>query len=841
MGTGIRFLLQKAVCQVISGFGIYIGTNCRYKNLYMFRNYLRYITRSFLRHRQSTIINIAGLSVGLCSALIIALYAIEQYRYDRFHENGERIYRFNTRYGPLNEAVPLGPYLLDQHLTGEIPEILSSIRIRVERGDDFWFRYDDNHFVDQGFFLSDSNFFTFFSFPLLQGNPAEVLNDPNSLVISESAANKIFGANDPLGETIYVQGMYPVTVTGVMADFPSNSHFSASFIGNSAIARNYSNFLFENWGTFGFFYYFLLAENASVPEVARKINDALVQAAPDLAGIVTFNLQNLHDIRLHSQRIAWDIDTQGNITLLKGLIAVAIIIMLLASVNYINMYTVQATSRKKEIGVRKVMGAGQAHIFLYSIMESAVYILVSFVLALCMAEILMPYIAVLTGNALSPAVLFAWPNWIWLFVVLLSLSLLSGFYPAYIVGRFRPSDILRSRGGSVSISASFPERVLKIRFGIRQVLTIFQFACAIALIILSFSVNRQIRFMLEVDHGYRDQGLFVIFNPKGDGQESRFFSLKNSLESWPEIEVVTTGMNVPSERLNNFTHIRIEGDEDEVQSGHIVVHEDYLSAIGSTLLAGRVFEPGYGGDYTTSVVINRTAARVLGMSPEEIIGVQLTAPIFTSGVEIIGVVEDIHFFSLHDLVSPMVFTCNADWNSYEKILVSSGEGGLMKAVETTRKVWEEEHGEYPLNFAVLEDRRRQQYSREIHTQKLTGIFTGLAIIISLMGLYALASFVLNSRAREIALRKVLGANPLVILKMIVREFSFLVLAGALLAWPVVWLAYNRWLENFAYRQDINYLIFIAAPLIAMTAAWITISYHTLRAATANPARALKHE
>ncbi len=807
----------------------------------MFKNYLRYITRSFLRNRQSTIINIAGLSVGLCSAIIIALYAIEQYRYDRFHENGEHIYRFNTRYGPLNEAVPVGPYLLDQHLSDEIPEILSSIRIRPERGDDFWFRYEDNHFVDESFFLSDSNFFTFFSFPLLQGDPGVVLNEPNSLVISETAAEKIFGSNDPLGETIYVQGMYPVTVTGVMEDFPSHSHFSASFIANSSVARNYSPFLFENWGTFGFYYYFHLADNVIESEVARKINDALSQAAPDLAGIVTFDLQHLHDIRLHSRRIAWDIDTQGNITLLKGLVAVAMIIIFLASVNYINLYTVQATSRKKEIGVRKVMGAGQAHIFLYTIMESAVYIIISFVLALGMAEILLPYVGRLTGNTLSPAILFVYPNWLWLSGILLTLSFLSGFYPAYIAGRFRPSDILRSRRGSVSTARSFPESTFRIRFGLRQILTIFQFACAIALIILSLSVNRQIRFMLEVDHGYRDDGLFVIFNPKGEAQESRFFSLKNSLESYPEIEVVTTGMNVPSERLNNFTHIRFPGDENELQTGHIVVHEDYFSAIGSTLVAGRMFETGYAGDYTANVVVNRTASRALGMTPEEIIGVHLTAPIFPESVEVIGVIEDIHFFSLHDLVSPMIFTCNAEWNSYEKILVSSGVGSLRQALETTRRVWEQEHGDYPLNFAVLEERRQQQYSKEVHTQTLTGIFTGLAIIISLMGLYALASFVLTSRAREIALRKVLGANPLVILKMIVTEFSFLVIAGALFAWPVVWLAYNRWLENFAYQQDINYFIFIAAPLIAMTAAWITISYHTLRAATDNPARALKHE
>jgi putative ABC transport system permease protein len=300
-------------------------------------------------------------------------------------------------------------------------------------------------------------------------------------------------------------------------------------------------------------------------------------------------------------------------------------------------------------------------------------------------------------------------------------------------------------------------------------------------------------------------------------------------------------MNVPSERLNNFTHIRLAGDEDELQTGHITVHEDFLAAVGSTVLAGRIFDQGYMGDYTNSVVINRTAARSLGKEPGEITGMQLAATIFEENVTVIGVIEDIHFYSLHEIVSPMIFTCNPGWNNYEKILISSGEGGLVKALETVRKVWGQEHGDYPLNFAILEERRLQQYDRELHTQKLTGIFTGLAIIISLMGLFALASFILASRSKEIALRRVLGAHQHTILKMILKDFSILVVAGSLLAWPAVWLAYNRWLENFAYQQELNYLVFIAAPLVALAAAWVTISFHTVRAVSANPACALKCE
>lgn len=790
-----------------------------------------------MRNRQSTIISIIGLSAGLCSALIIALYALDQYRYDRFHENADYIYRFNTRYGPLNEAVPLGPYLLNQHLTGEIPEILSSLRIRPERGNDFWFRYNEEHFINQDFLLADSNFFTFFSFPLLQGDPNQVLNEPNSVVISESAATMIFGDNDPYGETIYVQGMHPATVTGVMMDFPSTSHFGTSFVANSNIARNYSPFLFENWGTFGFYYYFLLDRNADPGETAEKINNAMAAAMPDLAEIVHFNLQHLTDIRLHSSRIAWDIDAQGNYGMLNGLIAAGIVILLLASVNYINLYTVQATGRKKEIGMRKVLGAGKRHIFSYCMMESAAYIIFSFIIALCMAEILLPHVGGLIGKSLSPAVLFIYPNWIWLLAVLIIITFLSGFYPAFIVGRFQPSHILKSSGAGRIL----PGRIFKTKFRVRQILTVFQFGCAIALIILSFSASSQIRFMLNADHGYRDNGLFVIYNPTGERQQSRFYSLKNSLEQYPGIEVVTTGINVPSERLNNFTHIRLSEDESEIQSGNINIHEDYFEAIGCTVIAGRVFEKQYSGGNANDVVVNRTAVRALGKQPEEIIGEELHVSFHEENLQIIGVIEDIHFFSLHELVSPMIFTCNNEWHRYEKILVSAGEGGLPGAIDITRDVWDKEHGDYPLNFAIIEEQRVQQYNSEVQARAMTNLFMVLAIIISLMGLYALASFVMTSRLKEIALRKVLGADKIKIMKMIIREFSLLVLSGTLIAWPVVWLVYHRWLEGFAYRQDLNYLVFIASPLIVLAAAWATISYHTFRAASANPACALKCE
>ncbi len=804
----------------------------------MFRGFLIYFYRGFIRNWQCAIINIFGLSAGLSCTIIITLYSLDEFMYDRFHADAEQIYRFNTRYGPQNEAVPLGPYILNEHLLANIPEIRGTVRIRPEYGDDFWFRYGDRNYVDQGFLLADSNFFSFFSFPLIQGDPGQVLSEPNSIVITESAAKRIFGDRDPFGETILVQGMYPATVTGIMEDFPRHSHFQASIIANNEIARNYASFLFGHWGNFSWHYYLKLADHVDHERVAGKITDMVYEIVPEIAEIAHFGLQPLLDIRLHSERIVWDIDSHGHSTLLHGLIAAAIIILLLASVNYINLYTVQATTRKKEIAIRKVMGAGPGGIFLRSITESFIYIVISFIIALGMVEILLPVVNELSGKMLDPAMLFSFPTWTVAMATILLFTFLSGFYPAIVANRFQPISIFRG-GGDIPAVNRLPAGSFKLKF--RHILIVFQFCCATALIILTLSVNRQIRYMMDVDYGYRDSGLFVVNNPVGEDRESRFYNLKNILEQHTEIDIVTAGYNVPTERLSSFTHIRMPGDDHEVLTGIVYVDIDYFSALGSEIVAGRFFDPEYRLDTVNSIVINRTAARALGTSPGEIIGKDLISQNSDENLHVIGVIEDIHFFSLHELITPMLFIAGNQPQTYEKILISANKVNLSEAIDKARDVWQEEYGHYPFNFSIIEEKRTGQYSRENQTQKVTGLFMTLAIVISLMGLYSLASFIINARVKEIAVRKVMGAGRLTISRMVFAEFTMLVSLSVVVAWPLAWFVLSRWLENFAYRQDLNYFYFLAAALISLAAAWISILFQANKAASVNPAKILKYQ
>jgi putative ABC transport system permease protein len=805
----------------------------------MFHSYFLSAIRNFLRQKSSTIINIFGLSIGLCVALIIFLYAFDERQYDRFHDNAENIYRITTQFGFQEGQVPLGPYVMNEVLLEHVPGIRSSMRLRPENPEEFSIRIGDQDFLQEGFLLADPHFFRFFSFPLLEGHPDHVLESPRSAVITREAAEKYFGDEDPVGKTILARGVHPFTITGVMADFPEHSHFRGSFVANMELLKDWNQDAFENWGAFGNYYYFLLDEHADPVAMEQKINQVVQEHSPEWFTEVSFGLQPMLDIRLYSSGIGWDIGSQGNIILLRGLLAVAAIILLLACVNYINLNTAQSSLRRKEVGIRKVMGAGKRDIFWQNMTESFVLVLLSFGLAMVLVEILLPFLNDLSGKQLGLGVVFTGQILPLLLLSLILIAFLAGSYPALVMGRFRPADILK---GSL---LSSPDSGLKTRWAnlrMRQLLIIFQFCCATALVIISLSVNRQINYLMNMDLGYEQEDLFFIYNPEDDRMESRFLSIKNKLEQYPEILTVGAGHNVPSEGLHNFSYIQLQEQESQIHVGNLDVHPDYFETTGTRLIAGRYFhkdsqtDAGWG-----AVILNRSAARMMGHTPEEIIGKQLTSQDPEIVPRIVGVVEDIHFTAAHEKAPPMLFTTGYGDEAFRAILVRTRPGALAAGLDYAREAWGEEAVAFPFSHGVVKDNFRSKFQSEEQTIAMVTIFMVLAILISLMGLFALASFVMTSRTREIAVRKVLGASEQKILWMIGKEFSLLVVISTVLAWPVAWLVLSRWLETFAYRQDISLSLFVVGPLVAILAAWFTISYHALKTARVNAAEALKYE
>ena len=816
-----------------------IPTKCGHKPLSMFRSYLISALRNFSRQKLSTIINIVELSAGLCVALIIFLYAWDERQYDRFHENAGHIYRINTTFGFQEGQIPLGPWVMNDLLLEHVPGIRASVRLRPENPEEFSIRIGDEDFLQDGFLLTDPHFFRFFSFELLEGHPDHVLEDPRSAVITREAAKKYFGDQDPVGQTILARGQHPFTITGVMAGFPGHSHFKADFVANMELLRDWNTMSFDNWGNLGNYYYFLLDPQADPAEVQEKINEVVQAHGPEWFREVHFTLQPLLDIRLHSSGIGWDIASHGNIVLLRGLLAVAAIILLLACVNYVNLNTAQSSLRRKEVGIRKVMGADKKDIFWQTMAESFVLVLLSFGLALFFMEMLLPLVNDLSGKQLGLGMVF-YPQL--LPVILFSLvviAFLSGTYPALFMGRFRPAEILK---GSLLSSPSGRQKNKWINLRFRQLLIVFQFSCATALVILSLSVNRQINYMIGMDMGYEQEDLFFFFNPQDDRMESRFQSMKTRLEQYPEVLLVSAGYNIPTERLHNFSYIRLEGQESDIQVSNVDVHPDYFEVTGARLLAGRYFHHGSQTDANWgALILNRTAARNLGFQPDEIIGKQLASAPEGTIQRIVGVIEDIHYTSAHEPLPGMVFTTGTTPGAFRGILVKTAPGNVPAAMQHAQEAWGDEAVAFPFSHGVIRDNARAHYQSEERTIAMVTVFMVMAILISLMGLFALASFVMASRTREIAVRKVMGATGQKILTMVGREFSLLVIISTLLAWPVAWLTLNRWLESFVYRQEVCLALFVVGPLLTLLAAWVTIFYHAWKTSRINAAAALKYE
>ena len=805
----------------------------------MFHSYLLSAIRNFFRQKLSTIINILGLSIGLCVALIIFLYAHDERQYDRFHENAENIHRITTRFGFQEGQVPLGPWVMNEVLLEHVPGIQSSMRVRPENPEEFSIRIGDEDFLQEGFIMADPHFFRFFSFPLLEGHPDHVLEDPRSAVITRSAAEKYFGDESPVGKTILALGLYPFTISGVMEDFPEHSHFSGSFVANMELLRDWNTVFFENWGTFGNYYYFRLDAHADPVALEHMINQIVHEHSPEWFTEVSFGLQPLLDIRLHSSAIGWDIASHGNIILLRGLLAVAAVILLLACVNYINLNTAQSSLRRKEIGIRKVMGAGKRDIFWQNMTESFVSVLLSFGLAMVLVEVLLPFVNDLSGKQMGLGVIFSGRIFPFLLLSLVFIAFLAGTYPAMVMGRFKPVDILK---GSLLSSPGHGLKNKWMNLRMRQLLIVFQFCCATALVIISLSVNRQINYMMNMDLGYEQADLFYFYNPEDDRMESRFLRMKNILEQYPDVLLVTAGHSVPSEGLHHFTYVQLEGQDLEIHVGNMDVHPDYFEATGTRLIAGRYFHKDSQADANWgAVVLNRSAARAFGHSPEEIIGKQLASAEPDITPRIVGVVEDIHFTSGHEQAPPMLFTTGYWDGAFRSILVKTRPGAVGAGLEYAREAWADEAVAFPFSHGVVKDNFRARYRSEEQTIAMVTTFMVLAILISLMGLFALASFVMASRTREIAVRKVLGASEHRILGMIGKEFSLLVVFSTVLAWPVAWLVLSRWLDTFAYRQEISLVLFVVGPLVSILAAWITIFYHAWKTARINASEALKYE
>ena len=806
----------------------------------MLKNLFRYSLRSLKRQRSYIIINIFGLSIGLACSLLIAVFVLSEVSYDKFNVKKERIFRMilNGKIGGQEVTIFATPAIMGPTLLREFPEVEDFLRMSG-RGPTV-VEYENQTFTDDHLIEADSSFFNFFSIPVLKGDQANLLNAPRKVVLSESTAKKIFGDADPIDKTIKIgSDTARYTVSGVMADVPSSSHFEASMVSSFMTNPGSKNPI---WLSNSFNTYLLLKPNVSYTTIEAKLPELLKKyVGPEIQRYMGYSmedflkqgnkyryyLQNLTDIHLDpSIQQAFKAASDPKYLIIFG--SVAILIVLIAAVNFMNLSTAQASRRAKEVGIKKISGSSRGTLIAQFLSESFFLTLVSLVVALLIIKITLPYFNNLLGASLTLSLFDKWYKMPLLIIFTVIVGLLAGGYPALFLSSFSPYDVLK---GSIKNSRTTGR--------LRRVLVVFQFAVSILLIIGTMIMYRQISFMLNKDVGFNKEQLIVI--NRADALGKKMKSFKDAVKNIPGVINIASSTAVPG-RNNNNNGYSIEGRKDEsFLMTTTWVDYNFIETMGMTLASGRNFNESFSSD-KGACLINEAAVKNFNIT--DITKVRFMEPGDSNKVNylpIIGVVKNFNFESLRNPINPYIMKFQNDNMLWGYLSVRLSARNYQTTISAIEEKWKEFVSNNPLQYYFVDEDFEQMYIQEKQNAQLAVIFAILAILIASLGLFGLTSFTVEQRTKEIGVRKAMGSSIGGIYVEISKEIMVLISISALISWPLIYYVAGNWLENFYYRINLGVFTFIAGLAIALCIATLTISYRILRAARVNPAQSLKYE
>ncbi len=806
------------------------------KGITMFKNYMKIAFRNLKLHKGFSFINISGFAIGLTCCLLILLYVKDELSYDRFHEDSHRIYRLGAEYWREGRWEP---YASNAWITGDLfknayAEVEELVRIR---GRSDIVRYKNVRSEESAIAEVETSFFKLFSFKLLEGNPENVLNEPYSVVVSEEIAEKYFGSENAIGKTLeFNDGEFNLNVSGVMKNMPQNSHFQANILISGATSRQINNQnMFTSKGWDSQFIYFRLPEGYDYT-IIEKI---LPQFVSDHMGpyitpkIFQLTIQPLEDIYL-KVNVGNEIGTNSSISYVYIFSTIAFVTLLIACINYMNLSTARSSSRAKDVGMRKVVGAQRHQIFKQFISESVLVSVISMVIALALVYLLLPAFNQFTGKSLSVFQLTG-SLYISMFLVsLIIISIASGSYPAFFLSSFQPVNIIK---GVLSKGTSGTS--------MRRTLVVFQFGISSILIISSFIIYSQLSYLRDKDLGINKERLISV--PMQTLNRSQIDVVKDELEKIPQVvSVGASHIQMPGWLSNSalFKAEGIEVDPNSRLSMKIVnVDFDFFKTIDAQILLGRDFSREFPSDPDLGIILNETAVKQLGWENPLDKMFQVGFPDENNPKSpksrVIGIVKDFHFESLHRRIAPIIFDLRPTRLNYFYIKIN--EQDITGTVGKIRSVYEQFVTDRDYVYTFIDERIHQFYNGEEKFLEVFSIFTSLAIFIACLGIFGLASFTAEKRTKEFGIRKVLGASSNSIIMLLIREFVLLVLISNLLAWPVAYYFMNNWLTEFTYKTAINPVVFILTMFLAMIIAILTVMYQGLKASTANPADSLRYE
>ena len=805
----------------------------------MIRNYLKIALRNLQNQKLYTSLNILGLSIGIASCLLILLYVYHEFSYDTFHTKADRIYRVGLNGKIAEQEVfttsttpPLAFTVVE-----EFPEVENAVRLYTH-ADEKVIRYGEMVISEEKVYFADSTFFDVFSFPMLQGDPATALKEPNSLVLTEEIARKYFGEEPALGKTLLVDTKkIPHTVTGILENLPDNAHFHFNMLRSMSTLEYSRN---EGWFNNSFVTYLLLHEGAPAEAVDEKLTGLVEKyVGPEVQQFMGLSLeqfvaqgnkygyflQPLLDIHLYSE-LSDELEPNGDIAYVYIFLAIAFFIILLACINFMNLATARSANRAKEVGVRKTLGSLRRHLVRQFMTESVLMSLIATLLALVAAVLLLKPFNQLAGKEISVA-LFAEP---WFILSLLMLTLLvgvvAGSYPAFYLSSFRPVEVLKGK-----LKAGMKSS------GIRNVLVVFQFFISITLIICTLLVYQQLEYTRSKNLGFEKENVLVVsgIHRLPEGQQE---AMKQELISQSQVVNASISNNVPP-GVNNTTIFRKKGTEEDILISTYHVDHEHLPTMEIDLLQGRNFSRDFLTD-TTAILLNEAAVQAFGFEAplnEEILyfggEYGMTMPF-----KIIGVIKDFNFESLRNNIRPLALMLSTEGTN---LTVRMAAGDPAATLATVEQTWNRYAPDEPFQYSFLDEDFDALFRAEQRLGQVFSVFTGFAILVACLGLLGLAAFMAEQRTKEIGIRKVMGASVPSVILLLSKDFTKLVIVSFLLAVPLAWYIMHQWLSGFAFRIEIGPGIFVLAGVSALLIAWLTVSWQSARAATANPVKSLRSE
>jgi putative ABC transport system permease protein len=818
------------------------------KAAFMLKNYFKIAVRSLLKRKGYTMINVLGLATGMAVCLLIILYIRSELGYDTFHKNGDHIYRvvLERKYPGRSTSYAMIPQSIGEAIQREYPEVLQSTRLFdfLGKNGSFFVKIGDKNFEERRVLMADSNFFRVFTAKLLKGDPATALQKPNTIVINETTAKKYFGsAENAMGKSIETDNAPHFMVSGVCKDWPDNSHFVFDMLISSTTfvqpKPNYINFSAHT--------YLLLNPNVSPATLEAKFPHIIEKYVSGEIGRnfgVSFQqfqavgngyhyyLQPLKKIHLISD-LEGELKPNGSIKAVYIFSVIAVFILLIACINFINLSTARSVERAKEVGIRKTFGSEKKSLISQFLLESVMVSLLSMVVAVLLIVLLLPLFNKVSGKELT-AIYFTEPlKVISLIGFAILVGIVAGLYPAFVLSSFKPIMVLKGKFKSNKYGTA-----------LRNGLVVIQFAISVILIICTIIVNKQMRYMLGDKLGFRKDHIIEI--ERADLLRDKSKSFNNELAKIPGIEAVSNCSSLPGQGGFFGSAFQVVNSKQPMTGRAVIVDDQFAPILDLQLKEGRFFSKQFATD-SLALVLNEKAVEELGL--KDPIGARITSPDFNgqNGEEtiytVVGVAKDFHYQSLHQKIEPLVFL-NAEkfsGNNLRTTGVRIKADNFKSAVEAIEKNWKQFVPEKPFHYGFLDRTLADQYKSEQTMQRLFTIFSVLAIFIACMGLVGLAAYATQLRMREMSIRKVLGASAGNIAGILSKDFLKLVLIAAVFAFPVAWWGMHAWLRNFAYRTDMSWWIFLAAGLIAAMIALLTISYQAIKAALSNPVDTLRAE